>query len=98
MEGEYVTLELKDDLVVTGFIDSVDGDMSILLGKSKQYWMEGPRKGRQGINMELVLISGKRIRYIHFPSKLNIDAHLKSWEARKALGANKRSYIIDKPK
>uniref|UniRef100_A0A7S2RGP2 Sm domain-containing protein n=1 Tax=Mucochytrium quahogii TaxID=96639 RepID=A0A7S2RGP2_9STRA len=98
MEGDVITVELKNDLVVSGYLDGVDNGMNLVLGKAHQYWMEGKNKGRHGPNMEVALISGKRIRYIHFPDKLDMEGELRSWHKRKNKAKFKRNYIVDRPK
>ncbi len=98
-EGECVIVELKNGLEVTGILDSVDvRDMSVLLGKAKQRWIEGKKQGCVGPDMELVFFSGSRIRYIHFPSTFNMDNQLRAWHNRKQKATFRRNYIVDRKK
>ena len=94
-----IRVELKDGLEVTGLLDAVQlSDMSLMLGKAQQRWVEGRKRGRKGPDMELVFLAGSKIRYISFPDKINIDAELFKWKLRCDQAKFKRNYIVDRPK
>lgn len=97
LEGERVRVELKNDLEVCGVLDAVDlSDMSVVLGKASQTWLEGPRRGQKGTDMEMVMLLGSRIRFIHLPDEMDVQAELKAAHARRLKAAFKRNYIKDR--
>ncbi|GBG32561.1 Small nuclear ribonucleoprotein Sm D1 [Hondaea fermentalgiana] len=99
LEGELVTVELKNDTQITGYLDSVDvKDMTVVLGKASQTWLEGPRRGQRGEALEIVMILGSRIRYVHLPDNLDADAEMRAWHARRTKAAFRRNYIVDRKK
>mmetsp|Transcript_5510 Transcript_5510/g.6460 ORF Transcript_5510/g.6460 Transcript_5510/m.6460 type:complete len:135 (+) Transcript_5510:218-622(+) len=81
--GEVVSVELKSDKV---------------LGKATQQWIEGRWRGRRDIDMELVFLSSRMIRYVHIPSSINLDAHIRRWQKRKQAVSFRRNYITDRHK
>mmetsp|Transcript_15490 Transcript_15490/g.28432 ORF Transcript_15490/g.28432 Transcript_15490/m.28432 type:complete len:151 (-) Transcript_15490:195-647(-) len=98
-EGRVICVELKCGLEVKGILDGVDvKDLSMIIGKASQRWIEGRRKGSKGPDMELVLIAGPRVRYVHFPDKIDLDVEMRKWHTQTKKAAWKRNYIVDRPK
>jgi len=92
--GEIVSVELKSGMVLTGILDTVDHEMNVWLGKVETTWMEGRRKGEVGPTMELTYVSSSKMRYVHFPDRLNIDAQVKRMVHRGKQGAyEKQSFV-----
>mmetsp|Transcript_20965 Transcript_20965/g.25440 ORF Transcript_20965/g.25440 Transcript_20965/m.25440 type:complete len:114 (+) Transcript_20965:159-500(+) len=94
----YIKKYLCTRAVVTGILDSVDKGMNLVLGKATQQWIEGRWRGRRDIDMELVFLSSRMIRYVHIPSSINLDAHIRRWQKRKQAVSFRRNYITDRHK
>ncbi len=96
LEGEPVLVELKDGREVAGLLDCVHpGDLGVTLGKARQRWLEGPRRGQVGPDLELVMLAGRRIRFVHLPDRINVDHELRRWHERKLKAAPQRQFIMD---
>lgn len=90
LAGEYVTIELKNNTVISGTIIAVDPQMNTHLKNVKI-----TVKGRNPMELEHLSVKGGTIRFYLLPAEVNLDHLLNSVSASNnqlkasAKGANK---------
>lgn len=82
-----VTVELKNDLLISGLLQSVDRFLNI---KLNDITVASPEKNPHLLSVRNVFIRGSVVRYIHLPSRDVNVADLTSL-CRKSLEKQKRS-------
>ena len=85
LQGIEVVLELKNDDEVRGVVSDCDEKMNIYLKHASLQSHEGKTQ-----KYEEILIKGKFLRYVHFPSFINIRAQAAN--LLKTMETNKRKY------
>jgi small nuclear ribonucleoprotein (snRNP)-like protein len=71
LQGEEVTLELKNDIELIGIIEEADENMNVTLHDVKQIFPNGSVR-----NLEITFVNGTNIRYVHIPSRIHAVKHL----------------------
>lgn len=71
LQGHHVIVELKNDLEITGIIDSSDANMNMTLINARQVFPSG-----QVVEMETTFVQGSTVRYVHLPNELPIVKHM----------------------
>jgi small nuclear ribonucleoprotein (snRNP)-like protein len=98
MEGMQTKVELKNNSVVEGRLDRVEGNMSVFITRATQVNADGSI-----LHMNLAFIPGRAIRYIHIDDRINIEVNLRRHITRMAnvVGSKyKRNYLkpaVSKP-
>ena len=79
-----IKVELKNDKVIEGEVESVDKHMNILLHNATEVdlctklWQQHNQKS-QTTNLDSYYIAAKTIRYIHLPKHFNAAKHVTSY-------------------
>jgi U6 snRNA-associated Sm-like protein LSm2 len=71
LQGEEITIELKNDIELTGVVEEADENMNLTLHDVRQVFPSG-----YSIRLEIAFVSGANIRYVHIPSRINAVKHL----------------------
>lgn len=71
LQGEEVTIELKNDIELTGVIEEADENMNVTLHNVQQVFSNGYQR-----NMDIAFVNGATIRYVHIPSRIHAVKHL----------------------
>ncbi|GAX80693.1 hypothetical protein CEUSTIGMA_g8128.t1 [Chlamydomonas eustigma] len=66
-----IVIELRNDVIVRGHVDSVDEFMNMTLSAVKVQTLEGIRS-----NYEFMYLKGRNVRYIHLPAALDVKEAL----------------------
>jgi small nuclear ribonucleoprotein (snRNP)-like protein len=74
LQGEEVTIELKNDIELIGIIEEADENMNVTLHDVKQIFPNGSIR-----NLEITFVNGTNIRYVHIPSRIHAVKHLGSY-------------------
>eukprot|EP00238_Polyblepharides_amylifera_P007974 CAMPEP_0196580774 /NCGR_PEP_ID=MMETSP1081-20130531/30537_1 /TAXON_ID=36882 /ORGANISM="Pyramimonas amylifera, Strain CCMP720" /LENGTH=125 /DNA_ID=CAMNT_0041900755 /DNA_START=82 /DNA_END=456 /DNA_ORIENTATION=- len=69
LQGQTVVVELHNDIVMKGKLDSVDDSMNLTLSDALCETPEGDRS-----QLGLVWIKGSKLRYVHMSNTLEVDA------------------------
>ncbi|EFO22890.1 hypothetical protein LOAG_05592 [Loa loa] len=69
LHDKFVTIELKNGTVVTGYVSGVDMAMNFHLNRVGM-----TLKNQKPVSLDAVSVRGNNIRYIIFPNNLNLDA------------------------
>mmetsp|Transcript_2814 Transcript_2814/g.2975 ORF Transcript_2814/g.2975 Transcript_2814/m.2975 type:complete len:97 (+) Transcript_2814:28-318(+) len=81
-----VTVQLKNDLEITGTLVEVDGNMNYNLANVK---VSDPEKHPHLLNVKTIFIRGSTVKYVHLPSS-EIDINGIQEECRTQMGAKAR--------
>ncbi|XP_044746991.1 U7 snRNA-associated Sm-like protein LSm10 [Coccinella septempunctata] len=65
LEGEYTTIDLRNEAIVTGKIESVDGMMNINMEDVTFYDARGVKQ-----SFETFFVNARTIRHVHIPNNL----------------------------
>lgn len=66
LEGLNVVVELQNDAVVRGLLESADEGMNLIITGATYEPLQGAAQ-----SMDFLFVKGARSRYIHLPAKLN---------------------------
>ena len=87
LEGRQVTIELKNDLALTGKLDSVDQFLNFKLSGVS---VGSPERFPQLLSVKTVFVRGAVVRYVHVdPAGVDVDL-LQDAARREALESTKR--------
>eukprot|EP01135_Chromosphaera_perkinsii_P003519 Nk52_evm19s246 gene=Nk52_evmTU19s246 len=86
--GQQVTVELKNEVCITGELQSVDQFLNIKLNDIE---IEDPEKFPHMIAVKNVFIRGSVVRYVRLPGGEQVDTVLLQDAARRELNAKKPS-------
>ena len=68
LQGQKLSLELKNDHEVTGILDEVDDEMNMALSSALVTTLES-----SNIHTEVLNIKGTEVRYVHLHRSLDVD-------------------------
>ena len=93
LQGHRVVIELKNDVEVTGVVDSADANMNVTLRDAQQVYPDGTV-----VAMDVAFVQGSTVRYVHIPPAVPIVKHVEQYmktveRVSKTAGAHK---IIDR--
>jgi U6 snRNA-associated Sm-like protein LSm2 len=71
LQGEEITIELKNDIELTGIVEEADENMNVTLHNVRQVFPSG-----YSIQLEIAFVSGANIRYVHIPSRIHAVKNL----------------------
>ncbi len=92
MQGETVQIELKNDDIVIGTVETVGHGMDIQLQN-----VSLKKKGRIS-KLEIMFILGEHIRLVHIPSHLNVTAQMNEYMKHTSRQQYKTPKIVDRAK
>jgi len=90
--GQTVTVDLRNETVVTGKLDNVEDDMTMAMSDA----VEMPFLGQSSRHERFVIV-GKQIRYVHIPDSVDVRKTLDRHEKKLAY-ASQRYVPRRKPK
>ena len=67
VEGMETTVELRDEKVVKGYIDKVDGFMNITMSDVTLKLLTGKER-----KFDSFFVNGRNIRYVHIPDEIDM--------------------------
>ena len=96
LEGHNTTVELRNEIQITGYVDHVDGHMNISMSNAIY---EKPTK--PPAKFSHIKIHGKQIRFIHIPDQINMQKAItkqldKNRHDNRKYGTKKREGYIEK--
>ena len=96
LEGYSTTVELRNEIQITGIVDHVDGHMNISMSNVKY---EKPRQ--PPAQFSHIKIHGKQIRFVHIPDQINMQKAItkqldQNRHDSKKYGVKKREGYIEK--
>lgn len=73
VEGKKTTVEMRDEKVVTGLIEHVDGYMNITMQDVTFKSLKGDKK-----KFDKFFVNGQAIRYVHIPDEINMKSAMET--------------------
>ncbi|CAM9337596.1 unnamed protein product [Ascophyllum nodosum] len=71
MRGNRVVVEMKNDVEISGILEETDGNMNLSMVDVRYTSAQGSVK-----KMDVALVQGKMIRYVHIPDKVDAISNL----------------------
>ena len=74
LQGHRVVMELKNDVEVTGVVESADANMNTTLRDASQVSPDGTV-----VAMDVAFVQGSTVRYVHIPPAVPIVKHVEQY-------------------
>jgi small nuclear ribonucleoprotein (snRNP)-like protein len=74
--GATVTVELRNEMLIEGLIETVDPKLRYIVLVSAL--VRRPGRSESNETLEFIFLSGRNIRFIHLPENLDIDYAIKA--------------------